>query len=132
MQVRDAMSVAILSVGPTHTLREAAVLMAQRKVGAAVVMDPESTHHGILTERDVLEAVGAGQDVDVERVHAHLTGDIVVAAPEWSLDQAATAMVEGGFRHLVVCEGPNVVGILSVRDIARVWSQARRSTAGAG
>ena len=54
-------------------------------------------------------AIGAGQDVDVEQVHAHLTSDIVVAAPDWSLEQAATAMSSGGFRHLVVCDGPEVV-----------------------
>jgi signal-transduction protein with cAMP-binding, CBS, and nucleotidyltransferase domain len=122
--VRDAMSDVVLTIGPTHTLREAARRMAERQVGAVVVLDPDHDHPGILTERDILDAVGAGQDVDVEQVHAHLTSDIVVATPAWSLDQAATAMVSGGFRHLVVCEGGAVVGMLSVRDIVRVRSSA--------
>jgi CBS domain-containing protein len=120
MQVRDAMSTEVLTIGPNHTLREAAARMSARKVGAAVVMDPDHDQPGILTERDVMDAVGAGQDVDRERVHDHLTSDIVVAAPDWDLDHAATAMVHGGFRHLVVCQGPEVVGMLSVRDIVRV------------
>src|SRR4051795_10043436 len=115
MQVRDAMSPDVLTIGPNHTLREAAARMSSRKVGAAVVLDPDHDQPGILTERDVLDAVGAGQDVDAERVHDHLTSDIVVAAPDWALDQAAAAMVNGGFRHLVVCRGPEVVGMLSVR-----------------
>jgi CBS domain-containing protein len=127
LTARDAMSSVVLSMGPTHTLREAARRMSERKVGAVVVMDPDNDQPGILTERDVLDAVGNGQDVDTEQVHAHLTTDIVVAAPDWSLGQAAAAMVSGGFRHLVVCDGPEVVGMLSVRDIVGAWSSGRGS-----
>jgi len=120
MQVRDAMSTDVLTVGPSHTLREAAARMSSRKVGAVVVMNPDHDQPGILTERDVLDAVGSGQDVDVEKVGDHLTSDIVVASPDWPLPKAAATMVSGGFRHLVVCDGPEVVGVLSVRDIVRV------------
>lgn len=124
MHVRDAMSTDVLTVGPSHTLREAAARMSSRKVGAAVVLDGDQDQPGILTERDILDAVGAGQDVDAERVQDHLTSDIVVAAPDWPLERAASAMVAGGFRHLVVCEGHDVVGMLSVRDIVRVSAGA--------
>lgn len=120
MQVRDAMTSDVLTVGPTHTLREVAARMSARKVGAVVVLDPDHDQPGILTERDILDAVGAGQDVDTERVHDHLTSDIVVAAPDWPLEKAAAAMVAGGFRHLVVCEGSEIVGMLAMRDIVRV------------
>jgi len=122
MLVRDAMSTEVLTIGPTHTLREAAQRMSRRKVGAAVVMDGDQDQPGILTERDILDAIGGGQDVDTERVHDHLTSSLVVAAPDWPLHKAAQAMVSGGFRHLVVCEGPEIVGMLSVRDIVRVSS----------
>ena len=120
MQVRDAMSPDVLTVGPDHTLRDAARRMSARKVGAAVVIDGDQDQPGILTERDILDAVGQGQDVDAERVADHLTSDIVVAAPDWPLEKAAAAMVSGGFRHLVVCRGRDIVGMLSVRDIVRV------------
>jgi len=123
MQVRDGMTTVVLTVGPGHTLREAAHLMADRSVGAAVVIDPESPGPGILTERDVLDAVGGGQDPDQERVGDHLTAQIVFAAPEWSLEEAAVAMIKGGFRHLVVTEGGEVAGLLSMRDIVRCWTQ---------
>ncbi len=123
MQVRDGMSKLVLSVGPGHTLRDAARLMAQRKVGAAVVMDPDGEGPGIVTERDVLLSIGAGEDPDQERVADHLTSDVVFAAPDWPLERAATTMVERGFRHLIVCEGSDVMGILSVRDVVRVWTQ---------
>src|SRR3954468_5455977 len=104
MQVRDGMSEVVLTVGPGHSLRHAARLMADRRVGAAVVVDPDSAGPGIVTERDVLESVAKGQDPDTERVCDHLTSDLVCAAPTWSLEQAATAMVRGGFRHLLVVD----------------------------
>ena len=130
MDVRDAMSATVLTIGPQHTLRQAAKLMAQRKVGAAVVHDPDGEGPGILTERDVLESLAQGQDPDVEVCGAHLTPDAVTAPPDWALAQAATAMVNGGFRHLVVCEGHDVVGIISVRDVVRVWSTLSAATRG--
>jgi len=121
MQVREGMSDLVLTVGPDHSLRDAARVMAQRGVGAAVVVDPEQPGPGIITERDILEAVGADEDVEAERVSAHLSSDLVFAAPDWSLERAAAAMVRGGFRHLVVVDGGDLVGILSMRDIVRCW-----------
>jgi CBS domain-containing protein len=123
MQVRNGMTDAILTVGPGHTLREAARSMAQRKVGAAVVNDPEQPGPGIITERDILESVGAGQDPDQEKVGDHLSANLTFASPDWSLERAAEAMVKGGFRHLVVVENGETVGILSIRDIVRCWTQ---------
>ena len=125
MQVRDAMSSDVLTIGPTHTLRQAATQMAGRRVGAAVVHDPDAGGPGILTERDVLKSLADGQDPDTELVGEHLTPDAVVATPDWDLDRAAEAMLAGGFRHLVVCDGDDIVGVLSVRDVVRVWSAER-------
>jgi CBS domain-containing protein len=122
MHVRDGMSKVVLTVGPGHTLRQAAELMASRKVGAAVVMDPEGAGPGILTERDILQSVAAGQDPDAEHVADHLTADVVAAGPHWSLEEAAVAMVRGGFRHLLVVDGAETIGIVSVRDIVRCWT----------
>ena len=122
MQVREGMSTVVLMVGPGHTLRQASTQMAERNVGAAVVNDPEGMGPGIITERDILLSLGRGQDPDKELVADHLTSDLVYAAPEWSLEQAAVAMVRGGFRHLVVIEGGETAGILSVRDVVRVWT----------
>jgi CBS domain-containing protein len=123
MQVRDGMSEMVLTVGPGHTLREAATLMSERNVGAAVVMDPEAPGPGIVTERDVLHSVGSGQNPDTEQVADHLTSDLVFASPDWSLEEAAAAMVRGRFRHLIVVEHGEVTGVLSVRDIIRCWAQ---------
>jgi CBS domain-containing protein len=123
MQVREGMSPTVLTVGPDHTLRDTARLMSERQVGAAVVIDPESPGPGIVTERDILHSIGAGHDPDGEQVAEHLTRDVVFAAPDWSLEEAAAAMVRGGFRHLIVVEQGATVGILSVRDVVRCWTQ---------
>ena len=123
MRVRDGMSGMVLTVGPGHSLREAATLMSERNVGAAVVLDPEAPGPGIVTERDVLRSIGAGEDPDSERVGDHLTSNLVFAGPDWSLEEAAGAMSRGGFRHLIVVEQGEVAGILSVRDIIRCWTQ---------
>ena len=121
MQVRDGMSSVVLTVNPGHSLREAAAAMADRRLGAAVVIDPEQPGPGIITERDILEAIGSGQSPDSERVGDHLSSDLTFAAPDWSLEAAAEAMVRGGFRHLIVVEGDQMRGVLSMRDIVRCW-----------
>lgn len=121
MQVRRGMSDVVLTMNPGHTLREAARAMAERHVGAAVVIDPEQPGPGILTERDVLVSIAAGQDPDVECVCDHLSARLTFAHPDWSLEHAAEAMVQGGFRHLIVVDGGQMVGVLSMRDIVRCW-----------
>jgi CBS domain-containing protein len=88
------------------------------------VTDPEHAGIGILTERDILDSIGAGQDPDTELVADHRTDDVVFTSPGWTLEQAAAAMVSGNFRHLVVIEDHEVIGLLSMRDIVRCWSAA--------
>ena len=118
MQVRDGMTPTVLVVGPGHTLRQTARLML-------VVHDDDGQGPAILTERDILESVAAGEDLDTEVAGEHLTLNAVVADPDWSLDEAAAAMLRGGFRHLIVCEAGAVIGVLSMRDIVRCWSRVR-------
>jgi CBS domain-containing protein len=130
MKVSEGMTQVVLSVGPAHTLRQAARMMAIQRVGAAVVLDAERSGIGILTERDILNSLGAGQDPDAELVADHRTPDVVFASPDWTLEQAAETMISGGFRHLVVVERGEVAGLLSMRDIVRCWSSAGAVAAG--
>ena len=123
MDVRDGRNQIVVTVGPGHTLREAAKRMTRADVGAAVVVDPEAGGPGILTERDLLHACGAGKDLDTELVRDHLTQKLTYAAADWSLEQAAQEMVRCRFRHVVVLDGSEVVGILSMRDIVRCWTR---------
>ena len=122
MQVRDGMSEVVLTLGPTHTLREAAAQMAERGTGAALVADDETPVPCIVTERDILLSIGAGEDPDAERVAEHMSGGVISAAPDWSLERAAAEMSRRGIRHLVVYDEGELVGVLSMRDIVRVWT----------
>jgi CBS domain-containing protein len=122
MQVSEGMSTVVLTVGPGHSIRDAAKSMAARNVGAAIVLDPEQPGPCIITVRDVLESIGAGQSPDTELVADHLSANLTFATPDWSLERAAEAMVRGGFRHLVVVDGGETVGVLSMRDIVRCWT----------
>ena len=121
MKVREAMTDRVLTITPGRSLREAARFMAQHNVGAAVIIDPEQPGPGIVTERDLVHSLGAGEDPDRELVADHLTSNAAFAEPDWPLEEAADAMARGGFRHLVVVADGEVQGIISMRDIIHVW-----------
>jgi CBS domain-containing protein len=122
LEVRDGMSRVVLTVGPGHTLREAARKMTEKGVGAAVVIDEEMPGPGIVSERDILHAIGSGDDPDTARVGDHMNDSMISASPEWSLERAAMEMSKRHIRHLVVVDAGELVGILSMRDIVRVWT----------
>jgi CBS domain-containing protein len=122
MEVRDGMSSVVLTVGPGHSLREAARMMTERGVGAAVVIDDEMPAPGVISERDIINSLGRGEDPDAERVAEHRSDSVISAAPDWSLERAAMEMSRRHVRHLVVVEGGELVGVLSIRDIVRCWT----------
>jgi CBS domain-containing protein len=126
MKVRDAMTEDVLTITPGRSLREAARFMTEHNVGAVVIIDPEEPGPGIITERDVVRSLGAGEDPDSELVRHHLTARATFADGDWDLEEAADAMARGGFRHLVVVEAGEVAGIISMRDLIQVWRPSAR------
>jgi signal-transduction protein with cAMP-binding, CBS, and nucleotidyltransferase domain len=130
MQVRDGMSEVTVTVGPSHTLREAATKMVEKGTGAALVSDADAPTPGIVTERDLLVSVGRGEDPDAELVAAHMAERVITAAPDWSLEHAASEMSRRNVRHLVVFEGGDAVGVLSMRDIVRCWTAEGATSTG--
>ena len=132
MKVRDAMTGDVLTFTPGRSLREAARFMSDHNVGAVVVMDPEQPGPGIITERDLVRSLGKGEDPDIEHVSEHLTSNAVFADIEWDLEEAADAMAQGGFRHLVVVARRRAVrDHLDARHHARVAAE-RAPDASAG
>jgi CBS domain-containing protein len=119
--VGDAMSEAVLTVEPGATLRAAAHQMARRRLGAAVVPEPDG-QLSIITERDILVSLAVGEDPDLETVGAHATRDVVFASRRWTIAEAAVTMIHGDFRHLIVVEAMEAVGVLSLRDVVRIWT----------
>jgi CBS domain-containing protein len=119
--VRDAMNPVGVTIGSSHTMREAARRMIAGHTGAAIVLDPELPAPGIVTERDLLRCVADGCDLDLETVGAHLTANVVYAEADWPLERAAEQMTNGGFRHVLVLEAGELIGILSMRDVVSSW-----------
>jgi signal-transduction protein with cAMP-binding, CBS, and nucleotidyltransferase domain len=116
------MSGVVLTIGPSHRLREAAQKMTERGVGAAIVIDDEAPGPRIISERDVLNSVGRGEDPDAETVSDHMSETVITAAPDWSLERAAAEMSKRHIRHLVIVDNGEAVGVLSMRDIMRCWT----------
>jgi CBS domain-containing protein len=129
MEVREGMSNVVLTIGPGHTLREAARMMTEKGVGAAIILDEEAPGPAIISERDVLVSIGKGEDPDTECVADHMSASVITAPPDWSLERAASEMASRGIRHLVIVDGGELAGVLSMRDIMRVWTSAGATSA---
>ena len=121
MKVRDAMTEHVLTITPGRSMRDAAKFMTDHNIGAVVIIDPEEPGPGIITERDIVRSLGAGEDPDAEFVRDHLTSRATFADADWDLEKAADAMAKGGFRHLVVVDDGELAGIISMRDLIQVW-----------
>ncbi len=119
MKIGPLVSPLVLAVGPRHNLRDVARRMTERKIGCAVVLCDDG-HPGIITERDVLGAIAAGVDPEASTVEEYMTANAITASPSWEVREAATRMMQGGFRHLIVVdENGNVTGVLSIRDLVK-------------
>ena len=115
---RNHMSRNLLTVERDARVTEIAQRMVERDVGAVLVLEGQRLV-GILTERDVLRAVARGLD-DSSTVADWMTRDPDTLEADESTRHAATLMIHGGFRHLPVMEGDEVVGMLSIRDLMRI------------
>jgi signal-transduction protein with cAMP-binding, CBS, and nucleotidyltransferase domain len=130
MRVSVGMSDVVLRVGPGHTLREAAVKMTDQGIGAAIVEDEEWPVPRIVTERDVLKALGRGLDPDTELVRDHMSESVITASPEWSMERAAMEMSRRNIRHLAIYRVGELVGVLSMRDIMKAWTSDGATSGG--
>ena len=136
MEIRDLVVRDLVTVGPAHTLAQAAKLMSAKRVGSAIVLTDESP--GILSERDVLRAFADAADPTTATVGDYMTWNAIVATSDWEVMQAARTMLANGFRHLVVIDGSSTqeVGILSIRDLMAgllgIDRPDRRAVAAAG
>lgn len=116
-----------LSVRADQSVLEAARLMTEFNIGAVPVMRGEELA-GIFSERDIMtRVVAAGRSPATTQVSEVMTARPMVLSPEEPVDQALFVMQEHGFRHLVVHDGKQMKGVISLRDVMR--SQARTKTA---
>ena len=119
MLVREGMSEVVLTVGPTHTLREAATMMTEKGTGAALVSDDKTPVPGIVTERDILRAVAQRARAAEARVRQWMTESVITIEPETTVEDAAKMMFERNFRHLPVVKDGRLLGIVSLRRLSQ-------------
>ena len=115
--IREVMSTGLHYVNPTTTVGEAVALMAQHRIGSALVMEGMRLV-GIFTERDTVRALSQSYDAPSHTVSSWMTPDPMTVTPDSSTDEALKTMLDHNFRHLPVMEGDEVVGIVSIRDLA--------------
>jgi CBS domain-containing protein len=122
MNVGELMSEPTCMVDPETTLAEATTVMGEHSVGSALVMEAERLV-GILTERDIVRAMSTAHDAPMRPVIEWMTRKPVTAPPDTPVRDALRTMVEGGFRHMPIADGDAIVGVLSMRDIAKALAE---------
>ena len=120
MTISELAGAEVVAVMPNDTLAEAASVMYQREVGSTVVMVDQALE-GILTERDILAAVAAGVDLEIEQVSEHMTLLPDSFGPDFPVGDAANWMLATGYRHMpIVNPADEVIGMISIKDI--LWA----------
>lgn len=110
----------VQTIMPHRTLAEAARILAERHIGAAVVTGADGSVLGILSERDIVRAVSeAGDDALKEPVSRRMTGKVVTCPESMSIESAMEIMTTGKFRHLPVVEDGRLSGIISIGDVVK-------------
>lgn len=114
-------------VEPRLSVRDAARLMSEQKVGAVPVLESGKLV-GLFSERDLMtRVVAAGLDPDTTRIDAVMTSDLVVASPDDQIDECVQKMHSLGCRHLPIVEQDELIGIISLRDLLQVDNQQARA-----
>ncbi|MEX1164044.1 MAG: CBS domain-containing protein [Nitriliruptor sp.] len=107
----------VAMTSPTATLRAAAETLTSDNLGLLLVVGPAGPR-AVLSERDIVASIAAGDDVDVERVRDHATADLLTVDESTSVRDAMRAVLEAEVRHLVIERGGVIVGVVSIRDLA--------------
>jgi CBS domain-containing protein len=110
----------VATIPPHRTLREAAMLLAERRIGALVVTGADSEVLGILSERDIVRAVGLSGAASLDdAVSRHMTAKVVSCSEAMDLNDLMEAMTAGRFRHMPVVENGRLGGIVSIGDVVK-------------
>lgn len=123
MKVREVMTQVVLTADMGTTIAEAASLMAQRRVGSALVMEGRRLL-GIFTERDIVKALSQDASATHQAIGHWMTRSPQTILSDATIEEALRRMLDGGFRHLPVTDEDRIVGMVSMRDLSRVQVQA--------
>jgi CBS domain-containing protein len=123
MRIREVVAAkpdsTVVTVSPGATVRELVTLLADHNVGALVVSGDGTSVDGIVSERDVVRRLHSDPDVLSATVESIMTGDVHTCRPDDSLDDMMSMMTERRIRHVPVCDGDQLVGIISIGDVVK-------------
>ena len=108
----------VVTIGPAHTIRQALVLLAERNIGALVVVEGGGPI-GIVSERDIVRALAQRETILAETVASIMTRQVIIGTPQDDLVAVGNTMTERRIRHLPVVEGGRLVGIISIGDVMK-------------
>ena len=118
--ILDIKGRSVVTAPPHRTLGEIVALLHERRIGAVVVTGADEAVLGILSERDVIRALARqGQGALGDAAARHMTGKVVTATGDMTVEDAMTRMTEGRFRHMPVMEGDRLVGLISTGDAVK-------------
>ena len=121
--IRDVMSAGIVTVDPDSTVAQAATIMAEKRIGSALVLEGEDLA-GIFTERDIVRALSQDFDAPGHPIAHWMTRNPTTVGPDATVEDGMDLMLKGGFRHLPVIDDGRVVGVVSIRDLAGAEAEA--------
>jgi len=116
VDVQDVYRVGVFSIDASDPLSEAASRMQFDEVGSLAVFEG-TRFAGIVTERDLVRSMADGADPDETAIREYMTEDPVAVSAETDVRSAAKTMLDLGIRHLPVMVGPEIVGMVSARDL---------------
>jgi CBS domain-containing protein len=109
----------VVTVKPTQTVREALKLLADKRIGAVVVVDETNRPIGIVSERDIVRVLAQNENVLGEPVSGVMTSDVIIARPGDDTKAVSKTMTVRRFRHLPVMDRHELVGIISIGDVVK-------------
>jgi CBS domain-containing protein len=110
----------VVSITPDQTIAEAATLLTENRIGAALVLDSTDAIRGIISERDIIRGLAQhGADALTQRVEALMTRDVQHCSPKDTIADVMTVMTQRRTRHLPVVEDGKLLGLISIGDVVK-------------
>lgn len=118
--LKDKAEGEVVTITPGSSVGEAAKTLSARRIGALVVSADGTDMAGILSERDIVRAIGSnGPGCLADPVESLMTSKIISATRDETIDSVLGKMTEGRFRHMPVMEGTVMVGLISIGDVVK-------------
>lgn len=122
--IRDILTEAVATVHPDATLRDVAAMLAGHDIGV-VLVSPVRDAVGMISERDLVSVLATGEDIDTCRAAEAMSTELVSTPVDATVSEVSQLMSEAGVRHVLVRDGDNLAGLVSIRDVLTALTPTR-------